>query len=67
MEKYIYVEEIAARYEVTVGTVYEWIRIGKLKAMKIGKRYYIKARDVSKMERLGVIGTFKKEAPKQTI
>ncbi len=53
MDKFYSVEELAARYGVTLGTVYDWIRLGRLDAMKIGKRYYIKARDVTKMEKRG--------------
>jgi excisionase family DNA binding protein len=51
MDKFLSVEEVAARYDVTLGTVYDWIRHGRLSAMKIGKRYYIKLCDVSEMER----------------
>lgn len=53
MDKFLSVEEVAARYGVTLGTVYDWIRLGRLSAMKIGKRYYIKTSDVTKMENQG--------------
>lgn len=43
-------EEIAERYGVQVITVWDWIRKGKLNAMKIGKQYRISKDDIEKFE-----------------
>lgn len=43
-------EEIAERYGVQVITVWDWIRKGKLNAMKIGKQYRISEEDINDFE-----------------
>lgn len=43
-------EEIAKRYGVQVITVWDWIRKGKLNAMKIGKQYRISKDDIEEFE-----------------
>ncbi len=51
MEKLFTCKEIADRYSVKIITVYDWIKSGKLKAVKIGKQYRIRAKDVKKFEK----------------
>ena len=41
MEKLYTVQEICERYQVKDFTVWEWIRKGKLSAMKVGKSYRV--------------------------
>ncbi len=43
-------DEIAERYGVKVITVWDWIRRGKLPAMKIGKSYRIREDDLKAFE-----------------
>jgi excisionase family DNA binding protein len=50
LDKCYQAADIAARYGVTLGTVYDWIRKGRLGAVRLGKRYYIKERDIELME-----------------
>lgn len=50
MDKYYQVTDIAKRYGVTLGTVYSWIKMGRLKAMKLGKCFYIRESDIKDME-----------------
>ena len=35
------VEEVASYFKVHFRTVYYWIRNGKIKAVKVGRRHYI--------------------------
>ena len=42
--------EVAQRYKVEVITVWDWIRKGKLPAMKLGKEYRISAEDLKAFE-----------------
>jgi len=44
-------DEIAERYGVKVITVWDWIRRGKLSAMKIGKSYKVTEEDVAAFEK----------------
>lgn len=47
MEKeYLTVSEVCRKYSVTRLTVYRWIYIGELSAVKVGKCYRIKADDL---------------------
>ena len=43
-------EEIAERYGVKIITVWEWIRLKKLPAIRIGKEYRIKEEDLKEFE-----------------
>lgn len=51
MEKFYSCEEIAERYGVKIITVYDWIKLQKLPAVKIGKQYRITAEDLAEFER----------------
>lgn len=42
--------EIAERYGVKIITVWEWIRLKKLPAIRIGKEYRIKEEDLKEFE-----------------
>ena len=42
--------EVAARYGVKVITVWDWIRLKKLAAIKIGKEYRIDESDLMEFE-----------------
>lgn len=42
--------EIAKRYGVKIITVWEWIRLKKLPAIRIGKEYRIKEEDLKEFE-----------------
>lgn len=44
-ESYITPEEAAAVFKVTTKTIREWIRLGRLKGVKIGKIWRIKETD----------------------
>lgn len=50
MEQIYTCEEVARRYGVKLITVWDWIRKKKLPATKIGKRYYVKERDLEQFE-----------------
>lgn len=43
-------EEVAARYDVKVITVWDWIRKKKLAAIKIGRGYRITKTDIKEFE-----------------
>lgn len=43
-------KEVAERYRVMTYTVWEWIRTGKLSAVKIGRVYRIKEEALVKFE-----------------
>ena len=43
--------EVATYYRVKTLTVWEWIRKGKLPAIKLGKEYRISKEDMEKFER----------------
>ena len=40
-EKFYTPEEIAGKFKVNVATVWEWIRKGKLGAVKVGRLYRV--------------------------
>ena len=44
-------EQIAERYQVKTLTVWDWIRKGKLSAIKVGKSYRIRNSDISEFEK----------------
>lgn len=50
MEKCYTCEEISQRYDIKVITVWEWIRKGKLPAIKIGKSYRVRPEDLKRFE-----------------
>lgn len=50
MDKIYTCEEIAERYSVKLKTVWDWIRKGTLKAIKIGRIYRIKESDLLEFE-----------------
>lgn len=41
MQRHYTCYEVAELFGVTFRTVYAWVRSGKLRAVKIGKRWYI--------------------------
>lgn len=43
-------EQIAERYQVKTLTVWDWIRKGKLSAIKVGKSYRIRETDIAAFE-----------------
>jgi len=45
-EKYYTIEEVAEMLKVVYMTVYRWVRQGKLKAFRVGKKYMIKKSDI---------------------
>jgi len=45
-EKYYTIEEVAEMLKVVYMTVYRWIKQGKLKAFRVGKKYMIKKSDI---------------------
>jgi putative molybdopterin biosynthesis protein len=47
-EQYYSIEEVAKMLKVAYLTVYRWIRSGKLEAVKAGKQYRIKKRELEK-------------------
>lgn len=51
MEKFFTCEEVAARYSIRTYTVWEWIRRGILPAVRIGKLYRIREKDLAAFER----------------
>ena len=51
MEKFFTCEEVAARYSIRTYTVWEWIKRGILPAVRIGKLYRIREKDLAAFER----------------
>ena len=52
MEKLLTCEQVAERYSVKVITVWEWIRLKKLPAIKIaGRSYRVRAEDLTAFEK----------------
>jgi excisionase family DNA binding protein len=43
------VREVARRFEVTEGTIREWINSGRLSAIKLGKSWRISSEDVERI------------------
>lgn len=50
MDKLYTCDEIAARYEVSIFTVWDWIKKKKLVAMKIGRNYRVSQTDLMEFE-----------------
>lgn len=51
MEKFYSCEEIASRYNVKLTTVWAWIRLQRLPAVKIGKQYRVTADALAAFEK----------------
>ena len=45
-------EQVADRYAVQVITVWDWIRKGKLSAIKIGRDYRVSEEDIKNFEEI---------------
>lgn len=52
--EYLTLKQIAEWQQVTVPTVRNWIRAGKLPAVKIGKSYKVKLEDYNKLCEQGI-------------
>ena len=50
MEKMYTCAEIADEYRVTIRTVYDWIKTGRLTAIKIGKSFRVKESSLKTFE-----------------
>jgi excisionase family DNA binding protein len=50
MEKLLTCEQVAERYNVKVETVWGWVRDKKLPAVKTGKMYAFRPKDLEKFE-----------------
>ena len=50
MDKLFTCSEIADRYNVKIITVWDWIRKGKLPAVKVGKSYHVRQDDLKAFE-----------------
>lgn len=50
MRKCMSPEEVAQMYSVHKQTVWRWIREGRLSAVRIGRNYYVRPRDLDEME-----------------
>lgn len=53
MEKFYDCKQIADIYGVSIRTVWEWIKSGKLKAVRVGKLYRIRKEDLEEFEKNG--------------
>lgn len=53
MKKFFSAAEIAERYNVKVTTVWEWLRSGRLTAIRIGRGYRVSNEDLEKFEKEG--------------
>ena len=51
MEKLYTCEDMARRYGVKLITIWDWIRKGKLPALRIGKRYYVTEDGIAAFEK----------------
>ena len=45
-EEYFTIEEVALMLKVVYMTIYRWIKSGKLKAFRVGKKYMVKKTDI---------------------
>lgn len=50
MDKLYTCEDVAERYSVKLTTVWDWVRKGTLKAIKVGRTYRIRERDLEAFE-----------------
>lgn len=48
-ERYYTIDEVADMLKVVYMTVYRWIKQGKLKAFRVGKKYMIKKSDIENL------------------
>lgn len=51
MEKFYTCQQVADHYGVKVITVWDWIRTGKLKAVRVGKQYRIPKESLAEFEK----------------
>ena len=51
MEKFYTCEEVATHYGVKITTVWDWIKTGKIKAVRVGKQYRIPKDALAKFEK----------------
>jgi excisionase family DNA binding protein len=59
------VRQVSDRYQVPVQTVRAWIRVGRLRAIKVGKAYRIRAEDIRLFEQETVTVAPKQETTGQ--
>lgn len=50
MDKLFTCAEISSRYNVKIATVWDWIRNGRLPAVKVGKSYLVRMDDLQAFE-----------------
>ena len=51
MKERIYTaKEVAARYRVTIFTVYEWVKKGRLHSYRVGRKHCFRERELARME-----------------
>lgn len=48
------VEEVASIFNVHFRTIYEWIKKGQIKAVKIGKRFYVSDSEIAYIQEHGL-------------
>jgi excisionase family DNA binding protein len=53
MTQFLTCREVAARYGVKIGTVWGWIRNGRLAASRIGKSYRVSQQQIEAFEQQG--------------
>lgn len=51
MEKFYDCKQVAERYGVKITTVWDWIKTGKLKAVRIGRFYRIREEALTEFEK----------------
>lgn len=51
MEKFYDCKQVAEHYGVKITTVWDWIRAGKLKAVRVGKQYRIPKEALAEFEK----------------
>ena len=49
-EKVYTAKEVAARYRVTIFTVYEWVKMGKLRSYRVGRKHCFREEMLREME-----------------
>lgn len=54
MENTKQVEEVAKIFNVHFRTVYLWIRQNKIKAIRVGKRYYVPNEEIERIRTQGL-------------
>ena len=47
------IEEVASIFKVHFRTIYSWIKQGKIKSVKVGRRHYITEEEVERIKREG--------------